>query len=254
VQIGNAALLAELTGVTVVADFRSRDLAAGGQGAPLVPAFHAAVFSDPGETRAVLNLGGIANLTYLPASGPVTGFDSGPGNCLLDAWAELHLGTRFDAGGKWAASGTEDRALLARLLDLSYFAMRPPKSTGRETFNVDWVRENFKGGELAADVQATLLALTSHSVADALARWCPGATRLIVCGGGASNARLVSGIAQAVRPAVVEPTSAHGIDPTHVEALAFAWLAQAAIEGRTGNLPGVTGARGPRVLGAIYPR
>lgn len=254
VQIGNAALLAELSAITVVADFRSRDLAAGGQGAPLVPAFHAAVFADSGETRAVLNLGGIANLTYLPASGTVTGFDSGPGNCLLDAWAELHLGTRFDAGGDWAASGTEDRALLARLLDISYFGKRPPKSTGRELFNIDWVRENFKGGESAADVQATLLALTAHSVADALARWCPGTKRLIVCGGGASNARLVSRITQEVRPAVVEPTTAHGLDPMHVEALAFAWLAQAAIEGRTGNLPGVTGARGARVLGAIYPR
>ena len=166
----------------------------------------------------------------------------------------MHLGSRFDAGGEWAATGTEDRALLARLLDLPYFGLRPPKSTGRETFNVDWVREHFKGGESAADVQATLLALTAQSVADALARWCPGTKRLIVCGGGANNARLVSRIAQEVRPAVVEPASAHGLDPMHVEALAFAWLAQASIEGRPGNLPGVTGARGPRVLGAIYPR
>ena len=254
VQIGNAALLAELTGIAVVSDFRSRDLAAGGQGAPLVPAFHAAVFADPGETRAVLNLGGIANLTFLPPAGTVIGFDSGPGNCLLDAWAELHLDARFDASGDWAASGTEDRALLARLLDLAYFAARPPKSTGRETFHLDWVRENFKGGESAANVQATLLSLTARSVADALSRWCPGTTRLLVCGGGTRNARLMARIAQEVRPAVVEPTSVHGIDPMHVEALAFAWLAQAAIEGRPGNLPGVTGARGGRVLGAIYPR
>lgn len=254
VQIGNAALLAELSGIAVVTDFRNRDVAAGGQGAPLVPAFHAAAFGSSKEVRAVLNLGGIANLTWLQPGGAVLGFDCGPGNCLLDGWTELHRGVRFDAAGQWAASGTEDRALLARLLDHAYFGAAPPKSTGRELFNLDWVRSQFKGGEAAADVQATLVALTARSVADALRRWCPGTTRLIACGGGTRNALLMERIAAGIHPAVVQPSSAFGIEPDRVEALAFAWLAKAALEGRHGNLPSVTGARGPRVLGALYPR
>ena len=254
VQIGNAALLAELAGIAVVSDFRSRDLAAGGQGAPLVPAFHAAVFADPAEPRAVLNLGGIANLTWLPTAGAVTGFDTGPGNCLLDGWAELHLDARFDAGGTWAASGCEDPGLLARLLDLAWFGTPPPKSTGREIFHLDWVQASLKGGETAADVQATLLALTARSVADALKRWCPGTARVFACGGGTRNDRLMQRLAQALAPVAVETTAALGIDPMQVEALAFAWLAQATLEGRPGNLPAVTGARGARVLGAVYPR
>jgi anhydro-N-acetylmuramic acid kinase len=252
VQIGNAALLAELTDIRVVADFRSRDVAAGGQGAPLAPAFHAAVFADPAEDRAVLNLGGIANLTFLPRSGAVTGFDSGPGNCLLDLWAAQHLGQTHDAGGRWAAGGSVIEGLLERLLQEPYFALPPPKSTGRDLFNDRWLRKSLKGGEEPQAVQATLLELTARSVAAAAAAHCPGVRRLIVCGGGAKNDALLRRLAERVAPAAVEPSSRHGIDPQLVEAAAFAWLAKQALLGLPGNLPSVTGARGLRVLGAVY--
>ncbi len=253
VQIGNAALLAELTGICVVADFRSRDLAAGGQGAPLVPAFHAAVFADPAEDRAVLNLGGIANLTFLPRAGGVTGFDSGPGNCLLDLWAMQYLGIAHDAGGNWAAAGRVIPDLLERMLAEPYFALAPPKSTGRDLFNEDWLRKALKGGEDPRAVQATLLELTAHTVAAAAAVHCHGARRLIVCGGGAKNDALMRRLAELVAPAVPEPSSHHGIDPQLVEAAAFAWLAKQTLDARPANLPSVTGARAARVLGAVYP-
>jgi len=252
-QIGNAALLAELSGVAVVADFRSRDVAAGGQGAPLAPAFHAAVFADPAEDRAVLNLGGIANLTSLPRKGDVIGFDSGPGNCLLDLWALQHLGSQFDAGGAWAAAGQVIPALLERMLQEPYLSAPPPKSTGRDLFNDAWLRKMLKGGEEARDVQATLLELTARSVALAASRNCRGARRLIVCGGGAKNETLMRRIAEVLSPAAVETSGRHGIEPHLVEAAAFAWLARQALAGRPGNLPSVTGARGPRMLGAVYP-
>lgn len=252
VQIGNAALLAELTGIRVVADFRSRDLAAGGQGAPLVPAFHAAVFADPAEDRSVLNLGGIANLTFLPRTGAVTGFDSGPGNCLLDLWSMQYLGIAHDAGGNWAAAGRVIPELLERMLAEPYFALAPPKSTGRDLFNEAWLRKALKGGEEPQAVQATLLELTAHSVAAAAAVHCRGARRLIVCGGGAKNDALIRRLAELVAPAALEPSSLHGIDPQLVEAAAFAWLAKQALDARPANLPSVTGARGARVLGAVY--
>ena len=253
VQLGNGALLAELAGIRVVADFRSRDIAAGGQGAPLAPAFHAAVFSDPAEDRAVLNLGGIANLTFLPRSGEVTGFDSGPGNCLLDLWAARHIGAPYDAGGNWAAGAGAIPALLERLLSEPYFAAAPPKSTGRDLFNEGWLGTALKGGEAAQAVQATLLELTARSVADAIARYCRGAKRLIVCGGGANNHVLTRRIGELAAAAALEPSSCHGIEPALVEATAFAWLARQTIEERTASLPSVTGARAARVLGAIYP-
>jgi anhydro-N-acetylmuramic acid kinase len=253
IQIGNAALLAELTGIRVVADFRARDIAAGGQGAPLAPAFHAAVFADPAEDRAVLNLGGIANLTFLPRAGAVIGFDSGPGNSLLDLWAARHLGQSHDAGGAWAAAGRVLADLLERLLQEPYFALPPPKSTGRDLFNEAWLRKAFRGGEEPQAVQATLLELTACSAAAAASAHCRGARRLIVCGGGAKNDALVRRLADLVAPALLEPSSRHGIDPQLVEAMAFAWLAKQALEGRPGNLPSVTGARGPRVLGTVYP-
>lgn len=252
IQIGNAALLAELTEITVVADFRSRDVAAGGQGAPLVPAFHAAVFSSRSEDRAVLNLGGIANVTCLPANGAVRGFDTGPGNCLLDAWAERHLGLPFDDGGAWAAGGEVNAALLARLLAEPYFAKAPPKSTGRDLFNAAWIAAKLAGDENPRDVQATLLELAARSAADAIAAHCAGARRVIVCGGGAMNAALLRRLAELLAPAQLETSDAHGIAPQLVEAAAFAWLAREAIEGRAASLPAVTGARGARVLGAIY--
>ena len=253
VQIGNAALLAELTGIRVVAGFRGRDVAAGGQGAPLAPAFHAAVFADPGEDRVAINLGGIANLTFLPRSGPVTGFDSGPGNCLLDLWAARHLGKAHDPGGAWAAAGKAIPALLERLLQEPYFRALPPKSTGRDLFNEGWLRDLLKGGEEAQAVQATLLELTARSVANAVSRHCRGARRLIVCGGGAKNEALMRRLAELASPAALKPSDRCGIDPQLVEATAFAWLAKQAIEGRPGNLPSVTGARGPRVLGTVHP-
>ncbi len=252
-QIGNPALLAELTGMCVVADFRSRDVAAGGQGAPLVPAFHATVFADAAEDRVAINLGGIANLSILPRDGSVTGFDSGPGNCLLDLWTSRHLGTSHDDLGNWAAGGKLIPDLLARMLNEPYFAAPPPKSTGRDLFNEPWLRRQLKGGENPQSVQATLLELTARSLAEAIARHCGGARRLIACGGGVKNDALMRRLAALAAPAVLETSDAHGIDPQLVEAAAFAWLAKRALDGEPGNLPSVTGARGARVLGAIYP-
>jgi anhydro-N-acetylmuramic acid kinase len=257
-QIGNAALLAELTRITVVADFRSRDIAAGGQGAPLAPAFHAAVFAHAREARAVLNLGGIANLTRLPRRGAraqaVLGFDSGPGNCLLDFWASRHLGARYDREGRWAAGGRVQERLLRRMLREPYFAARPPKSTGRDLFNEAWLRRMLKGRSARPrDIQATLLELTARTVAQAAKRHCRGARRVIVCGGGANNGTLMRRLAALLAPMAVEPSGRHGIDPKLVEAAAFAWLAKQALEASRASLPSVTGARGPRVLGAVYP-
>ena len=252
-QIGNAALLAELTGMCVVADLRSRDVAAGGQGAPLVPAFHATLFADAAEDRVAINLGGIANLSILPRHGSVSGFDTGPGNCLLDAWASAHLGTSHDDQGRWAAGGKPIPDLLERMLKEPYFAAPPPKSTGRDLFNESWLRRHLKGGENAQSVQATLLELTARSLASAISSHCPGAQRWIACGGGAKNDALMRRVADLAAPAQLETSERHGIDPQLVEAAAFAWLAQRALDGKPGNLPSVTGARGARVLGAIYP-
>ena len=252
-QIGNAALLAELTGIRVVADFRSRDVAAGGQGAPLAPAFHAALFADHAEDRVAINLGGIANLSFLPSSGEVTGFDSGPGNCLLDLWTSRHLGATHDAGGNWAAAGQTIPALLERMLQEPYFSAAPPKSTGRDLFNESWLRERLRGSEDPQAVQATLLELTARSLANAVARHCAGARRLIVCGGGVKNGALMRRLAELAAPAALETSDRHGIDPRLVEAMAFGWLAKRALDSQAGNLPSVTGARAARVLGAIYP-
>lgn len=252
-QLGNAALLAELSGIRVVADFRSRDVAAGGQGAPLAPGFHAAVFGNNREDRAVLNLGGIANLTWLPVAGPVSGFDCGPGNCLMDLWAQRHLGKPFDADGAWAAGAQIDAALLDRLLAEPYFRRAPPKSTGRDLFNDDWLRARLLGSEDAQQVQATLLELTARCISEALRGWCPGARRLIACGGGVRNHRLLARLGELAGAMRVEASDRHGIDPSLVEAVAFAWLARQALREAPGNLPSVTGARGQRVLGAIYP-
>jgi len=254
VQIGNSALLAELSGISVVADFRHRDIAAAGQGAPLVPAFHAFAFASPDEDRVVVNLGGIANLTWLPRSGPVTGFDCGPGNCLLDLWAERHLGTQMDANGEWAAGGSMDQVLLERFLGEPYVSAPPPKSTGRDLFNSAWLSTH---GADAADprtVQATLLEFSARCVSEACQRYCPGAGRLIVCGGGLRNSELMRRLSALSDPVPVVSSETCGLPPQLVEAVAFAWLAKMALEGTPGNLPAVTGARGPRVLGAIYPR
>lgn len=253
IQLGNAALLAELCGARVVADFRSRDVAAGGQGAPLVPAFHAAAFRAAREDRGVLNLGGIANLTWLPLSGEVIGFDCGPGNCLMDRWAELHLGTPVDRDGAWASGARADASLLARLLEDPYFTLLPPKSTGRDLFNEPWLRARLAGGEPPQVVQATLLELTARSAANALSRHCRGAQRLIVCGGGMNNRAMMARLRALLAPMPVDSSAQHGIDPSLVEAVAFAWLARQALAEKPASLPSVTGARAARVLGAVYP-
>jgi anhydro-N-acetylmuramic acid kinase len=251
-QLGDPNLIAECTGITTVADFRRRDVAAGGHGAPLLPAFHAASLRDAAETRAVLNLGGIANLTLLPTSGAVRGFDTGPANGLLDAWCALHTGAPFDRDGAYARSGRVDPALLARLLDDPWLQAAPPKSTGRDRFHLDWLRPRLQG-EPPADVQATLLAFTAASVAEALQRSQPGTRRVIACGGGVHNGALMAALGTALGGVRLESSAAHGLDPDFVEAMGFAWLARETLAGRPGNLPEVTGARGPRVLGAIHP-
>lgn len=255
-QTNQPALVAELSGVDVIADFRSRDVAAGGQGAPLVPAFHQAMFSAPDRTRVVCNIGGISNLTILPAHGDTTGFDCGPGNALLDAWVQRHQAQTYDADGQWAASGNVDAALLAHLLAEPYFAAPPPKSTGRDLFNPAWLDARLAAfAHLSpADVQATLLALTAQSIADAVQRHAGNCDALFVCGGGARNGALMRALAQRLPSTHITTTADLGVAPQHVEALAFAWLARRCLDGLPGNLPAVTGARGLRVLGALYPR
>lgn len=256
-QVGDPTRIAERTGITTVADFRRRDVAAGGQGAPLLPVLHAAAFARSGEPRAVLNLGGIANLTLLPGDdGPVRGFDTGPANCLLDAtMAASGLGAR-DEGGRLAAGGRVDAASLDALLADPWFAQPAPKSTGREQFNVDWLAA--RGGDRFAalplpDRLATLAELSARSIANALHGIQPGTRRIVACGGGVHNPELMARLAARLPGVAVESSAAHGIDPDFVEAAGFAWLAHLALEGQPGNLPSVTGARGPRILGAIHP-
>ena len=257
-QTLNPALLAEKTEITVIADFRSRDLAAGGHGAPLVPAFHAQQFSST-EDIAILNLGGIANLTLLPANGKVSGFDCGPGNILMDAWIYEHQGNTFDENGNWASQGKLNTALLKNLLADSFFSKAPPKSTGRDDFHLAWLQEKL-GNEnhLLEDVQATLLHLTAHSSLEALARHAPQTQTLIVCGGGARNTALINLLKSKnaeffKHPLKITTSDTEGIDPQLVEGLAFAWLAWAHQQKRPANLPAVTGSKGPRILGACYP-
>jgi len=253
-QLGDGNVIAERSGIITIADFRRRDVAAGGHGAPLMPAFHAAMLHSRMEDRAVLNLGGIANFTLLPRVGDVRGFDTGPANALLDAWCERHTGQAFDAGGGFAASGTVDETLLARLLDDPWFVLPPPKSTGREQFHLPWVQTQLGDAAIgAADMQATLLELSAVTVADALLATQPGTRRVLVCGGGVHNPLLLKRIDARLPGVIVESTAAHGLDPDFVEAMGFAWLARETLAGRPGNLPSVTGAKGARVLGAIYP-
>ena len=252
-QLVNGARLAEQSGVTVVSDFRSRDVAAGGEGAPLAPAFHHAMFGGARRGCVIVNVGGIANLTLLPARGAVTGFDCGPGNCLLDAWVREKRGKPYDARGAWAARGTVNPRLLHKLLSHAFFRRRPPKSTGRDEFALAWVRRALTGSERAVDIQATLLELTATTIARAVRAHAGSAREVYVCGGGARNRALLSRLTALLPGKRVETTAALGVEPEHVEALAFAWLARQALKHKPGNLPAVTGARGPRVLGAIYP-
>ncbi|WOE79046.1 anhydro-N-acetylmuramic acid kinase [Pseudomonas protegens] len=255
VQIGNPALLTELTGITVVSDFRSRDVAAGGQGAPLVPAFHEALFDQLPGNRAVLNVGGFSNLSLIEAAKPVAGFDCGPGNVLLDAWIQTQRAENFDRNGQWAASGQVDQAFLKTLLSDPFFATQGPKSTGREVFNLEWLLQHLAAHDAIAaeNVQATLLELTALTIVESLQNAQRDTQELLVCGGGAHNAALMSRLAALLPQTRVSSTAAYGVDPDWVEAMAFAWLAHCCLEGIAANRPSVTGARGPRVLGAIYP-
>jgi anhydro-N-acetylmuramic acid kinase len=253
-QLINGARLAERSGITVVCDFRSRDVAAGGEGAPLAPAFHRALFGTARRSRVIVNVGGIANLTSLPARGTVSGFDCGPGNCLLDDWIMERCRRHYDHDGVWAARGTVNPRLLKKLLSHPFLRRRPPKSTGREEFNLAWVKRALSGSERPVDVQATLLELTAVTIARAVRRYCAGAREVFVCGGGAYNRALLARLAALLPGRRIATTAALGVEPEHVEGLAFAWLARQALKNKPGNLPAVTGARGPRVLGAIYPR
>ena len=252
-QLGDPTVIAERCGIDVVADFRRADVAAGGQGAPLVPALHAMLLGRPGQARVVLNLGGIANITVLAADGGVRGFDTGPANGLLDAWCQRHRGEPYDRDGAFATGGRVDPPLLRALLGDPYFALPPPKSTGREYFHLDWLAAQPRLAKVApADVQATLLELSARSVADAIAVHAPDATEVLACGGGVHNGALMRRLGELLAPRVLCSTARFGVDPDYLEATAFAWLARQRLLGLPGNLPAVTGARGPRVLGAIH--
>ena len=260
-QVGNAALLSELTGITVVSDFRSRDIAAGGQGAPLVPAFHQAIFAHPEKNRVIVNIGGIANLTYLPKTNveanaalkSIIGFDSGPGNMLIDSWTKLRLGKNYDADGAWAASGLVLESLLFDMLAEPYFALSPPKSTGRDLFNDRWLKQHLLYPHLRSqDVARTLVELTALTINQAITKTCDDVNEVYLCGGGAHNTLLVDRLKTKLGITVAF-TDALGVGVDWVEAIAFAWLAKQTLAGKSSNLPAVTGAKGPRILGAIHP-
>jgi anhydro-N-acetylmuramic acid kinase len=260
-QTNNPALLAELTGIDVIADFRQRDIAAGGQGAPLVPAFHQAIFGSKTESRAVINIGGFSNISILPANHPeaVTGFDTGPGNILMDAWIQQHCQQDYDANGDWAAQGQVHPALLAHLVDESFFRQTPPKSTGRDSFHLAWLTTKLTAfpAIAAVDVQATLSAFTAQTIAQAVHQYAPATRTAYICGGGAYNAHLMQQISQQLhhlgQQTTLHTTETLGVAPHLVEALAFAWLAERFTARAPSNLPAVTGAKGLRVLGALYP-
>jgi anhydro-N-acetylmuramic acid kinase len=251
-QIINGALLAELTGIDTVTDFRSRDVAAGGEGAPLVPPFHARWF-DEGKPFCVVNIGGMSNITAAGGSRSPFGFDCGPGNVLLDAWAGKHLGVPYDEDGRWAASGKTDEALLERFLSEPFFAKAPPKSTGRELFSADWIARHLSGGEKPEDVQATLLELTARAVSQSVLAWAPQARSVYLCGGGVRNKALFARIQALLPECAVMSTAEKGLPPESVEGAAFAWLAWAFAERVSANEPRVTGASGYRILGCLYP-
>lgn len=255
-QLNNPALLAELSGIAVVADFRSRDVAAGGQGAPLVPPFHQSFFGQTDSALAVLNIGGISNITVLdPAAPELLGFDCGPGNTLMDAWCQAHMGQAFDEGGAWAASGHIQTSLLNRMLAEAFFSKSPPKSTGRDLFNSAWLTNQLAniGGLAPQDVQATVTELTAVACASSLLGVAPHCKVLKVCGGGALNRYLMARLQVALPDCTVTSTADAGLPPLQVEATAFAWLARQTVLGKTSSLKSVTGAKGARILGAIYP-
>jgi len=255
-QLNNPALLAELTGIDVVADPVARDLAAGGQGAPLVPAFHHGIFARPDMAVAALNIGGISNLSVLMPDGAVRGWDCGPGNALMDHWCFRHTGQAFDRDGAWAASGQVVEPLLALLLQEDFLQLQPPKSTGRDLFNPNWLNSRLSGFRQAEpqDVQATLTAFTAQACIRDVHRHAGTVQELVVCGGGALNLELMRQLQRGLPTLQVVSSEARGLPPLQVEAAAFAWLAHKCVRREPASLPSVTGARGARVLGAIYPR
>lgn len=257
IQIGNAQKIADITGITTIGNFRQKDIDAGGQGAPLACAYHKAVLDDKRENRAVINLGGIANVTVLPADKTldVIGFDTGPANTLLDAWIKKHRGLNFDKGGTWAMHGKADKQLLDIMLNDEYFERSPPKSTGREKFNLTWLHrmlEQHGKHILEKDVHATLAALTVKSITNAIKTWATGIHRILLCGGGSYNRYIVSKLQEAFWEIPVECTDVYGIPAKWLEAMAFAWLAKQTLKGKPGNIPSVTGANKKVVLGEIY--
>ena len=252
IQLGNAALLAELTGITVVADFRSRDIAAGGQGAPLVPGFHQFLFQDPKIHRVIVNIGGISNITSLAPNMEVVGFDCGPGNLLMDSWCLRHIGTTYDGNGVWAESGKVIPVLLEKFMSLRFFSLPPPKSAGREVFNSAWLESYLSGHEKPEDVQATLLQLTITTITNSILADFSDVAEIYLCGGGARNKALTSKLQASLPGKKVKLTDVLGANADWLEAFAFAWLAKQTILGVPGNLPPVTNAKGERILGAIY--
>lgn len=254
IQLGNHALLAELTNTTVVGDFRSRDIAAGGQGAPLVPAFHQALFSSNDDNRAIVNIGGIANISYLKKNGNVIGFDTGPGNVLIDYWTQLKTEQAYDKNGEWAASGKPIQNLLASMLSAPYFTETPPKSTGRDLFNKDWLSKHMLSlDDDPQDIARTLVELTTETIYDGITQHCHDVDAVYICGGGAHNQLLMSRLKTRLGKIPLDTTAALGVGVDWVEAVAFGWLAKQAIALKPANLPAATGAKGPRILGAIYP-
>jgi len=251
-QIGNPHIIAERTGICTIADFRTRDIAIGGQGAPLAPAFHQAMFQSDND-RIILNIGGMANATLLNKDGTIQGFDTGPGNVLLDMWIQDQKGLSYDQDGKWARSGEVNTHLLAQLLSEGFFQRSPPKSTGRDLFNETWLTEKLNGANYTPeDVQASLLELTSTSIANAIKQWGPTSAEIYLCGGGAYNQQLVNSLKNQLSEHCIDTTQKLGLDPNWVEACAFAWLSQQTLANRPNNLPSVTGAKKPTVLGGIY--
>jgi anhydro-N-acetylmuramic acid kinase len=253
-QLGDPNTIAALTGITTVADFRRKDIALGGQAAPLVPAFHRAIFSGV-VPRAVINIGGISNITYLGNHGETLGFDCGPGNNLMDRWIEHHQQKKYDQDGAWANSGTSNTELLTALLNHSYFQLNPPKSLDREDFNLNWLNKQLQNGfsALAAeDIQATLINFTAASIAQGLQQLPNTVNEVFICGGGAFNKTLMRALENYLHPAIVASTAQLGVDPEWVEAMAFAWLAKQTLEKKPGNIASVTGASREAILGGIY--
>ena len=257
IQIGNPQYIANTMQIPIVGNLRQADIDAGGEGAPLACAYHAEVLQNDGEERVIINLGGIANITKLPSEKkqPIIGFDTGPASTLMDAWTKQHLNQPYDVNGEWAQSGKVNTALLESMLQDSYFSALPPKSTGREHFNLEWLQYHLDAHSTSTspeDIQATLLALTTYSVADSIEAWCPQCKKILLCGGGSENKFLVKQLERILEKKTIQKTDDYGIPTTWMEAMAFAWLAKRHVEKKPGNIPSVTGADKAVILGMLY--